>query len=209
MWHSGDVGVPNYVDNNVLEKTVRGVFKKIRANIDERDGQVCLRLKKKERTIVKFVDRKNCLQILREKKELKSSDPTELDFPENRKIFNESLFVYYRGIWNKCTKLRAIQKKHQFYTIKWFDSCEIGGNWSFQNNDSHGWFEIPISWYKYWSFMEFLVNDFKLMMLKLISLIPVVNRLADFYMDYGDYGLMGTLVWNLVNVALHYMHVLF
>ena len=24
---------------------------------------------------------------------------------------------YYRGIWNKCKKLRAYQKLHQFYTI--------------------------------------------------------------------------------------------
>ena len=52
------------------------------------------------------------------KKQLKSLDSTELDFTENTKIFiNESLRPYYRGIWNKCKKLRAIQKIHQFYTI--------------------------------------------------------------------------------------------
>ena len=52
------------------------------------------------------------------KKELNSLDPTELDFPENTKIFaNESLYPYYRGIWNKCKKLSAIQKIHQFYMI--------------------------------------------------------------------------------------------
>ena len=56
--------------------------------------------------------------------------------------------------------------------------------------------------------MEFLVNHFKLMlpfaflvfvfsqpMLKLVSLISVVDRLTGFYMDYsmGDLCLMGTL----------------
>ena len=112
------VGIPNSVGNSVLEETVRGVFKKIGVEIDERDVQACHRLKEKERTIVKFVNRKDCLQILRVKKDLKSLEPTELDFPENTKIFiNESLCPYYRGIWNKCKKLRAIQKIHQFYTI--------------------------------------------------------------------------------------------
>ena len=112
------VRIPNSVGNSVLEETVRDVFKKIGVEIDERDVQACHRLKEKERTIVKFVNRKDCLQILRVKKDLKSLDPTELDFPENTKIFiNESLCPYYRGIWNKCKKLRAIQKIHQFYTI--------------------------------------------------------------------------------------------
>ena len=92
-------GIPNSVDNSVLEETRRGVFKKIDVEIDERDVQACHLLKGKVRTIVKFVNRKICLQILRVKKELKSIDPAKLDFPENTKIFvNESLSPYYRGI---------------------------------------------------------------------------------------------------------------
>ena len=88
---------------------MRGVFKKIDVEIDERDVQACHCLKEKEITIVKFVNRK---------KELKSLDPTELDSRENTEIFvNESLCPYYTGIWNKCKKLRAVQKIHQFYTI--------------------------------------------------------------------------------------------
>ena len=112
------VVIPNSVGNSVLEETVRGVFKKIGVEIDERVVQVCHCLKEKERTIVKFVNRKDCLQILRLKKDLKSLDSTELDFPENTEIsINESICPYYRGIWNRCKKLRAIQKMHQFYTI--------------------------------------------------------------------------------------------
>ena len=61
---------------------------------------------------------KDCLRILRVTKDLKSLDPTDLDFPESTKIYvNESLCPYYRGIWNKCKKLRVIQKIPQFYTI--------------------------------------------------------------------------------------------
>ena len=97
---------------------VRGFFKKTVVKIDEWDVQACHCLKQKDRTIVKFVNRKDCLKILRVKKELKSLDPTYLNFPENTKIFiNESLCPYYRFIWNKCKKLRAIQKIHQFYMI--------------------------------------------------------------------------------------------
>ena len=68
---------------------MRGVFKNIVVEIDE-DVQASHRLKEKEKTIVKFVNSKDCLQILRVKKELKSLDLTELDFP------------YYRCILNKC-----------------------------------------------------------------------------------------------------------
>ena len=103
------VGVPNSIGNGDLEETVRGVFRNIDVETDERDVQACHRLKEKERTIVKFLNRKDCLQILRVKKELKFLDPTELDFPENTKIFiNENLCPHCGGIWNKCKKLRAI-----------------------------------------------------------------------------------------------------
>ena len=112
------VGIPNSVDNSVLEETLRGVFKKIGVEIDERDVQACHRLKEKDRTIVKFVNRKDCLQILRVKKELKSLDPTDLNFPENTKIFiNESLCPYYRGIWNKCKKTKGNSENTPVYTI--------------------------------------------------------------------------------------------
>ena len=49
---------------------MRGVFKKIGVKIEKRDVQVCHRLKEKERTSVKFVNKKDCLQILKVKKEL-------------------------------------------------------------------------------------------------------------------------------------------
>ena len=78
---------------------MRSVLKKIGVEIDEWDVQACHRLKEKEKTIVKFVNRKDCLQIFRMKKDLKSIDPTELDFPENTKIFiKESVLIEASGI---------------------------------------------------------------------------------------------------------------
>ena len=112
------VGNLGSIDNSVLEETVRGIFGEIGVQVDKRDIQACHRMKEKDRTIVKFANRKDCLQILRVKKDLKSLDPIELDFPESTKIYiNESLCPYYRGIWNKCKNLKATQKIHQFYMI--------------------------------------------------------------------------------------------
>ena len=88
-----------------------GVFKKTGVEIVKQNVQACHYLKEKQIIIVKFVNRTDCLQILRIKKELKSLDPTMLEFPDNTKIFvNKSLCPYYRGIWNKF-------KKYQFYAI--------------------------------------------------------------------------------------------
>ena len=59
------VGVPNSIDNSALGKTLRGVFKKIGVEIDKQDVQIRHRLKENKKTIVKFVNRNDCLQILR------------------------------------------------------------------------------------------------------------------------------------------------
>ena len=112
------IGIPSSIRDKDLEDKVRNIFGEIGVNVNERDIQVCHRLREKDRTIVKFVNRKDCTNILRVKKDLKHLDPTKLCFTEGTKIFiNERLCPYYRGIWNKCKKLRANQKLHQFYTI--------------------------------------------------------------------------------------------
>ena len=42
------VGVPDSIDNGVLEEAVRGIFKKIGVEVNKRDVQACHRLKQKE-----------------------------------------------------------------------------------------------------------------------------------------------------------------
>ena len=74
---------------------MRGVFKKIGVEIDERDVQACHRLKEMERTIAKFFNRKDCLRILRVKKELKSLHPTELDFLRTLKLLLMKAYVLF------------------------------------------------------------------------------------------------------------------
>ena len=112
------VGIPMSVRGNVLEQEVCDVFQEIGVDICDHDIQACHCLKDKDRTIVKFTNRKVCLRILRVKRQLKGLDPAAVDLPEGTKIFvNESLCPYYRGIWNKCKKLRDKQKVHQYYTI--------------------------------------------------------------------------------------------
>ena len=87
-------------------------------DICDRDIQASHRLKDKDRVIVKFTNRKDCLRILRVKRQLKGLYPAVVDLPEGTKIFvNESLCPYYRGIWNKCKTSRDKQKVHQYYTI--------------------------------------------------------------------------------------------
>ena len=112
------IRIPSSIRDKDLEDKVRNIFGEIGVNVNERDIQACHRLREKGRTIVKFVNRKDSTDILRVKKDLKQLNPTKLSFTEGTKIFiNESLCPYYRGIWNKCKKLRANQKLHQFYTI--------------------------------------------------------------------------------------------
>ena len=99
------VGIPRSVRDNVLEQKVCYVIQEIGVVICDRDIQACHRLKDKNRAIVKFTNRKDCLRILRVKRQLKGLDPAAVDLPEGTKIFiNESLCPYYRGIWNKCKK---------------------------------------------------------------------------------------------------------
>ena len=112
------VGIPMSVRDNVLQQKFCDVIQEIGVDICDRDIQACHRLKDKDQTIVKFTNRKDCLRILRVKRQLKGLDPSAVDLPEGTKIFiNESLCPYYRGIWNKCKKLRDKQKVYQYYTI--------------------------------------------------------------------------------------------
>ena len=89
-------GISMSVRDNVLEQKVSDVIQEIGVDICDRDIQVCHHLKDKDRTIVKFTNRKDCLRILRAKRQLKGLDPSAVDLPEGTKIFvNESLCPYY------------------------------------------------------------------------------------------------------------------
>ena len=99
-----------------MKANVSKVFDKFEVHVEEKDVQACHRSKDSDSVIIKLSDRKDSLQVLRIKKDLKSLDPTELDFPEGTRIFiNESVCAYYRGLWNKCKKLKGMGKLHVFF----------------------------------------------------------------------------------------------
>ena len=76
-----------------------------------------IRLRGKERMIVKFLRRKDCKQVIRCKKDLRSVNISNLDMPEGTKVFiNESLCPYYKGLWVICKKLWNRKRMHSFFT---------------------------------------------------------------------------------------------
>ena len=100
------VRIPWSTRDNVLEQKARDVFQEIGVDKCDRDIQACHRLKDKDRTIVKFTNRIDCLRILRAKIQLKGLDPAAVDLPGGTKTFvNESLCPYWSGIWYNCKKL--------------------------------------------------------------------------------------------------------
>ena len=77
------VGMPTSIPNDLLEANISKFFGKLGVHVEGKDI---------DRAIVKFSNRKDSHQILRVKKDLKSLDTTELNFPEDTKVFiNESL----------------------------------------------------------------------------------------------------------------------
>ena len=133
------VGIPMSVRDNVLEQKVCDVIQEIGVDICDRGIQACHRLKDKDRTIVKFTNRKDCLRILRVKRQLEDLDPAEVDLPEGTKIFiNESLRPYYRRIWNKCKKVKRQTKSTSILYNKWFNSFTNRGIWLSKNYYSYG-----------------------------------------------------------------------
>ena len=110
------IGIPTSVKDDVLEEKVCGIFHEIGIEIGQRDIQVCHQIKN-NRTIIKLSNRKDCFQVLRAKKRLKDLNGITLNLQSDSKIFiNKSLCGYYRGLWNKCKRLKGDKKIYQFYT---------------------------------------------------------------------------------------------
>ena len=65
------------VKDSVLEKKVCGIFHELGIEIGQRDIQACHQTKN-NRTIIKLSNRKDCLQVLRAKKQMKDLNGTSL-----------------------------------------------------------------------------------------------------------------------------------
>ena len=81
-------GIPQSVSNNQLEEKVVDISKAIDVDITTDEIEPCHRLgKKKKNVIVRVINRKHCLKVLRNKKKLKSINKNVMD------ICNANLFI--------------------------------------------------------------------------------------------------------------------
>lgn len=98
-----------------MEANVFKVSDELGLYVEEKEIQASHLLKDNDRAIVRFSDRKDSLKIFCFKKDLKSLDSTELDFPKGTRIvIIESLCPYYCALWNKCKKLNGMGKSNFF-----------------------------------------------------------------------------------------------
>ena len=107
-------GIPENIDDRNLEKTVIKVAEAIGVQIESRDIEACHRLAKRKndggpkRTIIRFVNRKNCESLHRNKKKL-SDDLTKRKLKvigiHNNIYINSNLSPYNKFLWGKCKHL--------------------------------------------------------------------------------------------------------
>ena len=68
------VGIPQTVDDTILKNKVCSILESIGVQVTPDKIEACHRLRKKERTIVKFSSRKTCVEALNNRKRLKELD---------------------------------------------------------------------------------------------------------------------------------------
>ena len=84
--------IPTSILQQNLEEKVCQIFEAICVSVDKNDIEDCHRLRDNERTIVKFIRRKDCKQVLQFKKDQRSIKMSNLDLSEGTKLFiNESV----------------------------------------------------------------------------------------------------------------------
>ena len=114
------VGIPSSVEHDQLQFTVCKVTYNIGVNIsgDQKIEAFHWLSKNSDRTIVKFASKRDCKCTMRVKKDLKDLDATDLDLPAGTKLYiNDSLCLYYRGLWNEAKKLWNKKKIFSYFTV--------------------------------------------------------------------------------------------
>ena len=123
------VGIPAEIADKDLESKVCDVMKEIGVDLSGSDIQACHRLRKKDRTIIKFTNRKKCIKILKNRTKLKGFNRGLHNFPATTKIYvNESLCPYYRGLWGRCKSLLIDKKIYSFWTFNGILKLKINEN---------------------------------------------------------------------------------
>ena len=99
-------GIPDSVENSVLEQTIINIAELMRVNISKSDFEACHRLSKRKnengpsRVICRFVNRKTCEALLVNSKLLKNKTDELLALGIENSIFiNNNLCNYYKLLW--------------------------------------------------------------------------------------------------------------
>ena len=110
-------GIPKNVSDESLEGKVCEILCDIGVGISGDRIEACHRLKN-DRTIVKLANRKDCINTLKNRKNLQKADMTKLGFNEDDRIYiNESLCPEYRFLFWKCRLLAGVNKIHSYWTF--------------------------------------------------------------------------------------------
>ena len=110
-------GTPTSIPQQNLEEKVCQIFKAINVSVDKSDTDDCHRLRDKEWTIVKFLRRKDCKQVLRCKKDLQSINMSILIFQREPNCSLMKVYVLtMKGLWVIRKKMWNRKRIHSFFT---------------------------------------------------------------------------------------------
>ena len=104
-------GIPEDVDDNSLQEKVIKIAESIDVHLKPSDIEACHRLRKGKnektaRTIVRFVNRKNCEKLHMNKNKIKSVKGRLLELGINNNLYvNCNLCPYNKFLWGKCKRL--------------------------------------------------------------------------------------------------------
>ena len=109
-------GIATSILQESLEGKICQIFEATGVSVDKNDIDDCHRFQDKKLTIVKFLQRKDCQQVFRCKKDLRSINISNLDLPEGTELFiSEILYPYYKGLSVMCQRLRERKRIHSFF----------------------------------------------------------------------------------------------
>ena len=115
-------GIPDSVDNTILEQTIINIAHNIDIDINHSDFEACHRLEGKNkngpsRVIARFANRRICESLLVSAKRLKSKQKelNELGL-ENSIYINNNLCNYYKLLWGKAKGLFKKKLIKEFWT---------------------------------------------------------------------------------------------
>ena len=104
-------GIPESVSEDALEESLISVLADIDVLVESQDIQACHRFGKSDRdksqkTVVRFVNRKNCKKVLFNKKKLNSIDNSKHNFTQNLK--KSCKWVSDTHEWVNCRQLQKV-----------------------------------------------------------------------------------------------------